>query len=98
MENGPIWETERGTMIRVIVKPKSKEGDLISEITLDAIIMNLSSQAREGKANIELLKRLSKMLRLSTSDISIITGHKSKEKTLLVKGKSVQDIRQALSI
>lgn len=85
-------------MIRVIVKPKSKERDLISEVTLDAIILNLSSQAREGKANIELLKKLSKMLRLSTSNICIITGHKSKEKTLLIKGKSTQDIKQALFI
>ncbi|TFG28182.1 DUF167 domain-containing protein [Candidatus Thorarchaeota archaeon] len=98
MTNGPVWDTEKGAMIRVVVRPNSREKELISEITQESVFVNLSSQAREGKANVELLKRFSKILRISTRDISIIAGHKSREKTLLVSGKSALDIRQVLSL
>ncbi|TFG26287.1 DUF167 domain-containing protein [Candidatus Thorarchaeota archaeon] len=97
MTKGPVWDTERGTMIRVVVRPNSKEKELISEITQEAVFVNLSSQAREGKANIELLKRFSKILKISTSDINLITGYKSREKTLLITGKSASYIQEILS-
>jgi uncharacterized protein (TIGR00251 family) len=81
-----IWESARGTLLRVVVRPNSKERDLIAEITPETIHINLKGPARDGKANVELLKRLSKKLDLSTADISIIAGHRSREKTLLVVG------------
>ncbi|MBY8997547.1 MAG: DUF167 domain-containing protein [Candidatus Thorarchaeota archaeon] len=79
-----IWETARGTLVRVIVRPNSKENKLIAEVSPEAIYINLKGPAREGKANSELLKRLSKILKISTGDISLVAGHKSREKTVLI--------------
>jgi len=83
MHKDALWETEEGTHLRVLVKPKSTSREFVAG-------------AREGKANTELLKRLSKVLGISTGDIRLISGHKSREKTLVIKGKTIGDVKSAL--
>jgi uncharacterized protein (TIGR00251 family) len=92
-----VWESEKGTFLRIIVRPNSKEKNFVSEVTPEAIIINLKGPAREGKANSELLKRLSKILKLSTGDISLVAGHKSKEKTVLIVGIDAEELTKKLS-
>lgn len=92
-----IWETERGTLLKVIVRPKSKEKNLVAEISPEVIVINLKSPAREGKANSELIKRMAKVLEISTSSITLVAGHKAKEKTLLVQGLNPVEIEQRMS-
>ncbi len=91
-----IWETEKGTFLRVSVHPNSKEKRFVSEITSETIHINLRSQARGGKANSELLKELAKSLHISTADISLITGHKSREKILMISGISASYLMDCL--
>lgn len=91
-----IWETARGTLLRVIVRPNSKEKEFVAEITPEAILVNLRGPAREGKANSELLKRISKVLKVSTADISLVAGHKSREKTLLFVGMTAKELKDRL--
>jgi len=87
---------ERGTFLRVIVKPNSKEKVLIAEMNEESILVNLTGPAREGKANTELVKRLSKKLGISTSAITIVSGHKSREKVLLIEGLTVVEVEEGL--
>ncbi|KXH70720.1 MAG: hypothetical protein AM326_04030 [Candidatus Thorarchaeota archaeon SMTZ-45] len=91
-----IWENERGTFLRVIVHPNSKEKRFIAEVTTEAIHINLKEPAREGRANSELLKKLSKALKISTSEISLVAGHKSREKTLLIMSVDANQIARKL--
>jgi uncharacterized protein (TIGR00251 family) len=91
-----IWETARGTLLRVIVRPNSKEKNFVAHITPEAILVNLRSPAREGKANAELVKKLSKMLKISTSEISLVAGHKVREKTMLIVGMSAEELTNKL--
>lgn len=93
-----IWETARGTLVRVIVRPNSKEKKFVAHITPEAILVNLRSPAREGKANSELVKKLSKMLKVSSADISLVAGHKTREKTLLIVGIDAEQIANKLLI
>jgi uncharacterized protein (TIGR00251 family) len=86
MHKDAVWETGDGVFLRVLVKPKSTQKKLISDVTEDMVVVNLKSPAREGKANTELLKRMSKALGISTGNIRLIAGHKSREKTLLISG------------
>ena len=79
------------------MRPKSREKNLVAEISPDVIVVNLSSPAREGKANSELIKKIAKALSISTSSITLVAGHKSKEKTLLIQGLAVEDVRKMLS-
>ncbi|MHA1637529.1 MAG: DUF167 domain-containing protein [Candidatus Thorarchaeota archaeon] len=96
MKEGAIWESEKGTFLRVLVRPKSKEQNLIAQFSGSEIIVNLRSPAREGKANTELVKRFSKLLQLSTSSISLAAGQKSREKTLIVHNMSADMIIQKI--
>ena len=91
-----IWETARGTLVRVIVRPNSKENKFIAEVTPEAIHINLKGPAREGKANSELLKKLSKTLKISTAEISLVAGHKSREKTVLIMNTNAEEITNKL--
>lgn len=91
-----IWETARGTLVRVIVRPNSMESKFIAEVTPESIHINLKGPAREGKANSELLKKLSKMLRISSTDIRLVAGHKSKEKTILIVGIDAEELTNRL--
>ena len=92
-----IWKSERGTFLRVIVRPNSREKNFLAEISPEVILVNLKSPAREGKANSELVKRLARVLMISAGNIRLVAGHKSKEKTLLVESLSTEDIEQRLS-
>ncbi|MGY5875031.1 MAG: DUF167 domain-containing protein [Candidatus Thorarchaeota archaeon] len=96
MTDRVIWEIEDATYLRVIVKPKSKERTFVSEISDELVVLNLRSPAREGKANSELQKRLAKALGVSTSDIRIVAGHKSREKTVAITGISKDMIIESL--
>ena len=97
MKTGPIWMSGKGTFLRVVVKPNSKEKKLVGLISSDYILINLTSPAREGKANTELVKRLSKVLKISTSSINLIGGQKTREKTLLIEGLSAEEVEDRLS-
>lgn len=95
MVDNSIWESDAGVFMRVLVKPHSRSSHLF-EIDSNFVTVNLKSPAREGKANTELLKRLSKLLGVSTADLRIVAGHKTREKTILVTNMSKGDIKRAL--
>ena len=92
MSNGPIWEDKEGVFLKVLVKTRSKERDFISELTEDYLILNIKSPPRGGKANIELVKQMAKFLGVSTGDVALIAGHKSREKTVKVHGLGKEQV------
>jgi len=93
-----IWESERGTFIKVVVKPNSKSKEFITEATSEAVFLNLSGPAREGKANVELIKRMAKVLGVTTSAITLVSGHKNREKILLIRGITQEIVLKKLSL
>jgi len=88
--------SEKGTFLRVVVKPNSKKKELIAERNPDSVAINLAGPAKEGKANTELVKRLAKLLKISTSSIKLVSGHKFREKILLIDCLSAEDVEQKL--
>lgn len=97
MSTESIWDSERGTFIRVVVKPNSKSKVFIEEITPDAVFLNLSGPPREGKANTELVKKLAKALGVPKAAIDLVAGHKSREKIILVAGLTRESVLQMLT-
>lgn len=98
MNEKPIWENDRGAFIKVVVKANSKSKEFVSERTSEAIHLNLKEPAREGKANTELVKRMAKMLGVAARDVTIVAGHKSREKTILVTGMTKETVLLKLSV
>lgn len=67
--------------IKVKVKPNSKEKK-IDKISDKEYVFSVKSVAKEGKANVELVKELKKYLK---QDVKIVSGFKSKNKIVEVK-------------
>ena len=93
MNKTAIWDTEDGVFLRVLVRPKSTLKQMGFDANQDTLVVNIKSPAREGKANSELLKRMSKVLGISTGNIRLVSGHKSREKTLLITGLTLEVVR-----
>ncbi len=65
---------------RIIVKPNSPKNKIIKfDTAKQAYKVNIKEKAEKGKANKEIIRFFSKMLK---KDIKIIKGLKSKEKIL----------------
>lgn len=95
MDDVVVWESEVGTFLKITVKTKSKK-KIFLEYLENEIIVNLQSAAKNGKANVELLKKLSKFFSVSSSELKIIAGHKSKTKTILIKALSIDRVKSLL--
>jgi uncharacterized protein (TIGR00251 family) len=97
MSKSVIWESDKGTFLVVVVRPGSREKQLVHSVSDAEIVINLAEPAREGRANTELIKRLSKALQVPSSSIAIVAGHKSRQKTLLLQEITASDLLHRLS-
>jgi uncharacterized protein (TIGR00251 family) len=95
MNDEVVWESEVGTFLKITVKPRSKRRVFL-EFIENEIIVNLQSAAKNGKANVELLKKLSKILSVSSSELRIVAGHKSKTKIILIEGLPIDGVKSLL--
>ncbi len=80
-----IKQTSKGAQVTVHVVPGSNSFSVVGtdEWTGD-IKIKVKANATNGKANHELIQELKKML---SADVKIISGHKSRRKTLLIAGE-----------
>ncbi len=97
MQDQLVWENGTGIVLKVIVRPSSKERELFASFSETEILINLNSPARGGKANTELVKRLSKLLGVSSSDVSIISGHRGRDKTIHISGVTKDHLIHVIS-
>ncbi len=96
MKPGAVWENKDGAFLRVTARPRSKSKEFVFGLDDESIVVNLTSPAREGRANTELLKRLSKLLGVSGGGLSLVSGHKSKEKTVFIEGMTAEQVMNVL--
>ena len=83
------------TRFDVRVIPRSpQEG--FGGIRGSALVVRVSPPPVEGAANEALLRMLSDALGVPTSDLAIISGHHSRDKTLQVVGLSAAELKQRL--
>lgn len=90
----PFRKTGRGIAFKVKVEPRSSKTMIAGVITGDrgdALKVKLASPPVGGKANEELVELLSEVLGVRKSDIRIIHGQGSKQKTVEVAG--VEDLK-----
>lgn len=78
-----IKDVEEGLIIKIKIVPNSSKNDLILEE--EFIKIKVTAQPIENKANKALIEFLSKLLKIPKTNIEILKGDTSKEKTLLIK-------------
>lgn len=78
--------TENSIIIRLKISPNASKNEIIKSDT--EIKVKITAQPIENKANKALIEFLSKKLKVAKTNIEIIKGETSKEKTLLFKNIS----------
>ncbi|CAG8448065.1 11831_t:CDS:2 [Ambispora gerdemannii] len=97
--SGPISLISEGSLkISLLVKPGAKESR-VSDISGDHIGVQIAAPPRDGEANKEVVSFLAQILQTRKTDVSIISGMKSREKVVRVDGGrdlSIEKIRELL--
>ena len=58
--------------------------------------IKISSEAKENKANAELIKKIAEYFNKTNLEVSIISGERSREKTVLIKNVSINFVVKKL--
>ena len=90
-----IMKTNNGVAFRVKVVPNSSASKLV-EVNEEFVKIKLNSPPIEGRANKEVILLLSKILGVPKTSIELVSGDKSKLKTLNVP-LSEEQVRQKIS-
>ena len=86
MSSLPIMrKTPEGTTIEIYVQPRASRNELAG-IHEDALKVRLTAPPVEGEANKECLRFLAKVFGVPKAHLEIVQGHKSRRKTILLRG------------
>ena len=80
-----LKQHSNGITIQVRIVPNSPRNAVTTEKE-DRLVIRLTAPPVEGKANKSLLKFLGKRMGVAPSSITILRGHTSRDKVLLVSG------------
>lgn len=90
-----IESHDKGTLLYVRVKPRSKKPAIIVDEE-KGIFVHVKAAPIRGQANAEVLKLITSRLEISIDQVRIISGHKSVNKTLLIEGVEPKMVHAAL--
>jgi len=92
-----IQETKEGVVFSIRVIPRSSRSE-IAGIQDDALKLKITSPPVEGKANEACIRVLSDLLGVRKSQITILSGHKSRNKRISVSGIGKEDVESIASV
>ena len=88
---GCIRETTSGFIINVHVVPRAPRSEFAG-VQGDALKLRIAAPPVDGQANAECIRFLSDKLGVRKNQVKILTGHRSKKKTISVEGARRGDI------
>ena len=83
-------------LLRIHVQPKSSRNKIVG-LHGDALKISITAPPTDGKANSELIVFLAKKLGIPKADISLKSGRQSRNKSLLLSGITVGQIKEKLT-
>jgi uncharacterized protein len=86
-----ISQSTEGITFPVMVQPRSSRRELAG-VQEGALKIKLTAPPVEGKANEECVKFLAELLGVGKGRIAIVSGHKSRKKTVFIAGLGVSDL------
>lgn len=85
-----------GSLLKVRVVPGARKSQLAGE-SAGRLRVRLMAPPVEGKANRELLRFLATALGVRKNRVALVSGERSREKTVLLAGVSLADARAGLA-
>lgn len=83
--------TTNGTLIKIIVKPKSRNFRIQPEE--ENLLVFCTNAPEKGKINKEIVKELSRLLK---HQVAIVSGFTSREKIILIQGVKPEELERLL--
>ena len=81
--------------LRIHCQPRASKTEIVGYHG-NALKVRLAALPVEGEANIELCHFLAGYFDVSRQDVQILSGKGARQKRVLIKGKTVQDIQDCL--
>ncbi len=91
-----LKESNGAVIFAVKVLPRASRNQLVA-IEGDIIKIRLTAPPVEGKANQALIRFLAELLSVSRSQVEILTGEKSKQKIVRVRGVTAQQVETKIA-
>jgi uncharacterized protein len=92
-----VSTAREGTLLNLHVSPGAKSTSVEGLYGEGAIKVKVAAPPIGGKANAEVERFLSKLLGVPRSDVNIIRGASSRDKTVLVRGTTRAETHEALA-
>lgn len=96
MNGIPVTESDEGIVFQVRVVPRSSRSE-VAGVQEKALRVRLKSSPVEGKANEECVRFLAGLLGVKRDHVRILSGLKSKTKTIAVSGLKKKDFEAAVA-
>jgi uncharacterized protein (TIGR00251 family) len=87
-----LLKTDQGVVLSVYVKPDSREFKI--EIEDDELLVHCKESPVKGKVDRELIKELSRIFK---KKVEFISGFSSKQKKILIRDVSLEEVNRILS-
>ena len=97
MSKGFLTTTREGTLLSLRVSPGAKRTSLEGPYGESAMKLKVAASPVDGKANAEIVRYLAELLDVPRSDVAIIRGSTSRDKTVLVQGQTREQTRKTLT-
>ena len=92
----PVSESDEGIVFQVRVVPRSSRSE-VAGIQGDSLKVRLKSPPVEGRANEECIRFLAGLLGVKKDRVRIVSGLKSKTKTIAVSGLQKKDLETVIT-
>ncbi|HJO55086.1 MAG TPA: DUF167 domain-containing protein [Candidatus Scalindua sp.] len=90
-----IREVEDGIVVSVKVQPNASKDRVVGEHA-DQLKIAVTVAPEKGKANKAVIKVLSKLLGVKSSDIEILSGETSRDKKVFIRNISKEDFNRII--
>lgn len=88
-------ERDGGVSLRLKVIPKAKQNQLKPNETGE-LVCRLQAPPVDGKANEALIAYLAETFGIRRAQVTIVSGEKSRKKTVFLKGVAAEQLRESL--
>lgn len=92
-----IKETKDGVRLSLYIQPRASNSAVVG-IYNEMIKIKIAAPPVENEANKELIRFLSRLLKINKQCISIIQGEKGRRKVIEIIGKSRDEVEKLLNL
>lgn len=92
-----LKQTSEGVLLSLHIQPNAKKTELVG-LHGEALKIRIQAPPVDDAANEALLKFIGARLGLTSANLILVKGHTSRQKRVLVRGKTLGEVDEALEL